>query len=108
MEVDYSAVAVQWLFFFGLLTMWLLPGFLFKKLALKYNRIGWVYFLIGIVVGINLSQLSIRIVHGLWSAVFSQEEGVYFLPLYFLIALVFIWLAYKILEKLFSRFSKQS
>lgn len=58
MEPNYIEVFKQWLFFFGLMTTLLMPAIRFRKIALKHNKNGWWYCLIGFgVSGILLMLL---------------------------------------------------
>src|SRR5688572_11674178 len=58
MDPLYIEVLKQWLFFFGLMTMLLMPAIRFRKIALKHNKNGWWYCLIGFgVSGILLLVL---------------------------------------------------
>jgi hypothetical protein len=51
MQPDPIDVLIQWLFFFGLISILLVPAIIFRKIALKRNKKGWAFFLTGAGVG---------------------------------------------------------
>jgi hypothetical protein len=58
MDPIYIEVLKQWMFFFGLMTMLLMPAIMFRKIATRHNKNGWWYCLIGLgVSGILLIAL---------------------------------------------------
>lgn len=95
-------ILMQWLFFFGMLTVIFLPALLFRNLAVMYNKKGWVYFIVGIGVGIisfNLGHLVIAI----FKYVINLEEITrYFGMFVFLPAFLFCWISFKFLKRTFS------
>ena len=58
MEPDYLDILIQWLFFFALISIFLLPAFLFRKAARLTGRSGWQSFLVGLAIGMAITQLA--------------------------------------------------
>ena len=58
METSSLAIITQWLIFFVAIATVLVPAFLFRKIALKRNKKGWLYFFAGMGVGILCVPLS--------------------------------------------------
>lgn len=58
METTNLAVLTQWLIFFVAIATVFVPAFLFRKIALKRNKKGWLYFLAGMGVGFLCLPLS--------------------------------------------------
>jgi Na+/proline symporter len=95
---QYLAVLLQWLIFFGLLSVWILPAFLFRNFAKRNNRKGWVYFIIGLAVGfvgLSLGSLMLRV---LTPFLPPTETSPYFILVIFLIGYSFNFLAFQILK----------
>jgi hypothetical protein len=99
----YLDVLIQWLFFFGLLSILLLPAFLFRNLARMYGKNGWLYFILGLIVG------GVAINFGNAVAFLFKE---FILPKRFIdyawvvllcSAFLFLWGAFKLLKHFFSR-----
>lgn len=102
-SIDWGSVITQWLFFFALLTIFFFPAFKFKNLAKEYNKKGWVYFFIGLAVGIigfNLGQL---VVFPLRNYVVPEKYVVYLVSVLFLSAYLFYRLSYKFLRNYLSK-----
>lgn len=100
-SIDWGSVLTQWVFFFGLLTLFFYPAFKFKKLAKDYNKKSWLYFFIGLavgIVGLNLGQL---VVFPLKNYVVPEKYAMYLIPVLFLSAYLFYWLCYKFLSNYF-------
>ena len=58
MDPLYIEVLKQWLFFFGLMTMLLMPPIRFRIVAIQHNQNGWWYCLLGLgVSGLLLTAL---------------------------------------------------
>jgi len=53
----WVSLLLQWVFLFAILTMLFFPAFRFRKLARAHNKKGWVYFVVGLGVGIVALQL---------------------------------------------------
>ena len=65
MDNIYLQVLIQWLFFFALVSIVLLPAFLFRKIATRNNKKGWQYFLIGLAIGglaLEIGRLAVFLV----------------------------------------------
>lgn len=58
--LSWMSVMLQWAFFFAIVGSLLLPAFRLSNLAKRHNKKGWIFFIIGLLVGIvgfNLGQL---------------------------------------------------
>jgi hypothetical protein len=58
MDNIYVQALIQWLFFFALVAIIFVPAFRFRKIALANNKKGWVFFLIGMGVGLVVLQVA--------------------------------------------------
>ncbi len=96
-------VFVQWAFFFALLTVFFFPAFRFTKLAKRFNKRGWVYFFVGLAVGIVGLNLGHIVVFPLRYYVVPKEHLPYLSPVLFLSSYIFYRFSYKYLEKKFSQ-----
>lgn len=54
MKPDYLGVLYVWLFFFAALGFFLVPAFRLRKIAKAHGKKGWVFFLVGISIGIGV------------------------------------------------------
>lgn len=100
---DYFMLLLQWLFLFALIAMFLVPAYLFRNLARKYNKKGWVYFIYGLVVGVvafNIFQLVGLVI----KQFYTFENGSYTaVGVMYLAAVLLIWGAYKVLQTILIR-----
>lgn len=94
---------IQWLFFLVLLFVIFLPAFKFRILAKKFSRNGWVYFIIGLAVGILGFNLGHIVVFPLGNYVVPQEYVSYLSLVLFLSAYLFYRFSYRFLETYFTR-----
>jgi hypothetical protein len=98
LEDDYLGVLIQWLFFFGIFTVWLLPAFLFRSLSRRYNKKGWLYFIIGLGVGIASFYLAVLLMLGVKTLFSSEVIHNYLSVVLFIVAFSFVWLAFRFLK----------
>ena len=103
LSINWVQVLMQWVMFFALLTVIFFPAFKFRNLAREYNRKGWLYFFLGMAVGIFGFNLGHLIGFPLRSYVVPKEYEVYTIWILFLSAALFYWFSYKFLEKYFMR-----
>jgi hypothetical protein len=96
-------VLVQWAFFFALLTVFLFPAFKFRNLAREYNKRGWVYFIVGLTVGIVGFNLGHLVVFPLRYYVVPQEHVTYLSLVLFLSGYICYRFSYKFLENYFAK-----
>lgn len=99
-EPDYWGVLVQWVLFFGFCAILVLPAFLYKNLALKYNKRKWLYFFLGLavgVIGLNVVHIFARIVNKFSSPFLSESDRYFWLVLMYVVGYVFVWAAYRLM-----------
>lgn len=99
-EPDYWGVLVQWVVFFGFFAILILPAFLYKKLARRFNKKGWLYFIWGLavgVIGLNVVHLYARFVTHFTSPTLSEVARYSWLLSMYLLGYVFVWAAYNML-----------
>lgn len=65
MEISYTDVLIQWLAFFAVVSLILVPAMLLQKMARRENRKGWLYFLAGLGIGLVALQVGRIAVQGL-------------------------------------------
>jgi hypothetical protein len=59
MEPDLLSMLIQWLFFFAMVSGWLIPAFVFYSVTKQYKiRRPWLFFVAGLVLSITIFQLS--------------------------------------------------
>jgi uncharacterized membrane protein len=58
METQYTQIFMQWAFLFALIALMVVPAIKFRKIALRNDKKGWLYFLIGLLVGFLAIQCS--------------------------------------------------
>lgn len=80
---DWASILLQWVFFFALMTALFFPAFKFRNLAQEYSKKGWVYFIVGLTVGIVGFNLGHLVVFPLRQVV-SQKYFVYLTLVLFL------------------------
>jgi hypothetical protein len=56
--MSYAQILIQYLFLMGLIGIVILPALVFRKIALRYGKKGWVYFLMGFAVGFVAMPIS--------------------------------------------------
>ena len=98
-EPDYWGVLVQWVVLFGFLMIIILPGFLYKKLAKRFNKKGPLYFILGLgvgVVGLGVVHLYARLVNNFFSPYLSEKEKYPWLLSMYLLGYLFVWAAYRL------------
>jgi hypothetical protein len=88
-------VLEAWAFFLALLTAFFLPAFFFRRWAKRNGKKGWLFFLLGLGIGLcsivigNIVVLPLR---------YFFQSGEYFSPisiLFFVSALAFQWFVYR-------------
>jgi hypothetical protein len=105
---DYLGVLIQWAFLFGIIAVWLVPAFLFKDLAKRYNKSAWLFFFVGLAVGFvcfQISALVIKVASDLLQAeTTSKDSGSFILSsMIFVIALLLIWGSVVVLKQILRR-----
>jgi len=100
---DWLGVFIQWSFFFYIVAILLLPGFLFMRVAKRHNRSGWVYFPLGLAVGFGSFRLSSLLLSIVRDSVQSEIIKKSLSWIVFLLALLFILISVRILKYIFSR-----
>lgn len=96
---SFYSVTVQWMFFFGLVLLILLPGLFLRQVAKKKNKSGWLYFAVGICLsffGMSLARLAVE---GLKRLHESQENAAYLGVAYFAFSILFIYTGYAVLRQ---------
>jgi hypothetical protein len=102
-SIDWIEILKQWAFFFALMTAFFFPAFKFRNLAREHNKTGWVYFIVGLAVGIFGFNLGHLVLFPLRYWLVPQEYVVYLISLLFLSAYFFYKLSYKFLKSYFTR-----
>lgn len=100
---DYYGVFIQWAFFFGLIGTWLVPAILFSDLARKHNKKGWVYFLLGLGVGMasmSFTGYLMQLVSGIGMIDTTQT---YLIVLFFALPILAALAVFRILKVSFAR-----
>jgi len=101
--INWIEVTIQWIFFFALLSIFLYPAFTFKNLAKLHNRKGWVYFIVGLAVGIVGFNLGHVVVFPLRYYVVPKEYVTYLSLVLFLSAYLFYRFSFKYLDQYFTK-----
>ena len=99
-EPDYWGVLVQWLVFFGFFAILILPAFLYKNLAKKFNKKVWLYFILGLIVGViglMVVHLFARCVQYFNPGDLSESARYFWLALMYFVGYLFVWFAYRML-----------
>jgi hypothetical protein len=58
MSPSLSDMLIQWLFLFGWLSILLFPALRFRRIAMENGRKGWVFFIVGVVIGYLILQVA--------------------------------------------------
>lgn len=97
-SVDYGSAAIQLIFFFGLMSIIVLPAFLFRNLADKYNKSRWGYFAVGLLVGIVILNLSRLIMLGFTYIIPTGVLGDYVSIILYISGFLLVWLSVRLLK----------
>lgn len=95
----YYAVAIQWMFFFGLVLLILLPGLFLRQVAKRMNKSGWLYFGAGIglsFAGMLLARMAVETLKRLTE---SPQNAAYLGVVYFVLSILFIGARYAVLRQ---------
>ena len=107
METENSSVYVQaliqWAVFFGLMTVILLPAFLFKRAATEHGQKGWPYFFVGLLAGFISLNIGNFIMLGVRKKFPVEEYSLYLIWVLISIGLLFGWFSLTVLRKYLSR-----
>lgn len=103
LSITWLDVLIQWAFLFAVLTVFFFPAFRFRILAKEYNKKGWVYFIVGLAVGIVGFNLGHLVVFPLRYYVVPREHVAYLSLVLFLSAYIFYRFSFKFLESHFTR-----
>jgi hypothetical protein len=99
MKEDYLGVLIVWLYLFAILSIFLSPAVLYRNLARKHNKQGWVYFAIGIGVGSIGLELGKLAANALKPLVEQKENVSYLSIVIFLIAYSIIAIGFLLLKR---------
>jgi len=105
-EPDYWNMLLQWVVFFGFMVILVLPALLYKKLARKFNKKGWLYFILGLIVGLiglTVVHLYARVVNHFTGSDLSEGTRYSWLLSMYLVGYLYVWAAYKILLSLLNK-----
>lgn len=105
-SVHLAEQLLQWAIFFAILTIFWLPAFKFRSLAMEYGKKGWVYFFVGLAVGAVGYSLGQLVVLPLRYYGIPPEYGVYAIAIIILCAYLFYRLSYRFLRNQFIRNAK--
>jgi len=92
-----SSVFIQWLFAFGMATVFVIPAFLLRNFARRNNREGWVYFLVGLFigfVGLELGKFAVLTL----KPMLQRESERYLGIVLFVVAYLFTHLALRVVR----------
>lgn len=106
---DYWTVLVQWIALLGFLMVIILPAVLYRKLAKRFNKKAWLYFLLGLLVGVialTIVHLYARLVHHFLPPTFSEGERYSWLFSMYAIGYLLVWTAYRLLLAFFLKTEK--
>jgi hypothetical protein len=106
-SIDWFSFLIQWVAFFCIFGIILLPAFKFKNLAKEYNKKGWPYFIAGLImgiVGINFGRLILFLV--VVYVGLPKEYGMYSVLLICIPAYLFYLVCYKFVKKYFMESKK--
>jgi hypothetical protein len=70
----YVQVLIQWLFFFGIIGIIILPALLFRVTALRNNKKGWLFFIAGLALGFAALSLSRVVATRIIGLIVVQEQ----------------------------------
>jgi hypothetical protein len=90
---------IQWLSFFGIASIFLLPAFLLWNIAKRNNERGWVYFLLGMALGVLALQAGRLMIYVCVTFVKSQKDQPYLFIVMFITAYVIIGLGVVIVKR---------
>ena len=88
---------MQWLFAFGVATVFVIPAFLLRNFATRNNREGWVYFLVGFFIGFLGLELGKLVAHIL-KPMIQRESERYLGIVMFVVAYSFTYLALRLVR----------
>ena len=106
-EPDWQAVLIQWLLLFAIIAMCLIPAFLFRKLAKKYNRKGWLYFIVGLAVPLTSLYLTGLILRSVRTYVGIGPGNPYLLVIFFAMIFLAVFCVFTLLKNSFAGPRKQ-
>lgn len=96
---SYYAVALQWMFFFGLVFMILLPALFLRQVAKRKNKSGWLYFVAGIFLAF-FGMVLARVVIEAWKLLNASEQNAAYLGIvYFALSILFIYTGFIVLRQ---------
>jgi hypothetical protein len=96
---SYYAIAIQWMFFFGLVLLFVLPALFLRQVAKKKSKNGWLYFAAGICVALFGMVLARLITEGLKLLNESGQNAPYLGIVYFALSILFIYSGYAVLRQ---------
>jgi hypothetical protein len=100
MEPTYLDMLMQWLFLFGLLSVILLPAFIFKNIARANGKSQVMFCFVGVAVGLIINQLCRLSISGLstfeWSTKYQQHLWI----IYLVLSYVFVFLSVAIFRRM--------
>jgi hypothetical protein len=99
MEIDYVGVLIQWLIFFGFLSIFLFPALMFRNIANRNGAKGWLYFIFGMGVGMLALQAGRLMIYILGSFIELHEGQPYLLIVMFITAYIIVGVGVIMLKK---------
>lgn len=105
MEPDYIEVLIQWLMLFALMSIMVVPAIIFRRIALRLNKKGWVYFLVGAGVGLVSLQVARLLTSQLleYKIVDAKENYLAALILFFILPGIMVTTAIVVFKKSMAR-----
>lgn len=77
METSSLAIFTQWLIFVATIAAVIVPAFVFRNIALKVNKKGWLYFVAGMGTGLLCLPLSRFVAFGMMEYDVLPSNGSY-------------------------------
>ena len=99
MQPTYSQVLIQWLVFSGLMSVIFLPAFLFRKIAVKHNKKGWLFLLFGLAVGVFALNVGRLALYPLTELSIADRYQPYLLAVPFIVGYAVVFFAIKFLKE---------
>ena len=99
----FQGTFIQLALFLGLVATWLIPAFLFKNVAKRYNKKGWIYFIIGLGVGMLTMSITAAVMQGVRDFIGAERALPYLIGLFFILPFLFIYMSLRFLKFSFTR-----
>ena len=102
MEPNYTQILIQWLFFFALMSVIFLPAFLFRKIAIRHHKKGWLFFLFGLAVGVLALNIGRLALYPFTRISIADEYKPYITVVLFIVGYAVIFVAVTLLKEKFN------